>query len=64
MDRRDKTGEVGRVNQVAGRVELIRIFQTFFFFFWEIDAIYQLFTSSLIVIRFSLVILLSFINYH
>ena len=33
-------------------------------FSFEIDAIYQLFMSFLIVIRFSLVILLPFTNYH
>ena len=49
--------------QVASQVELTRIFQTIFFFF-EIDAIYQLFMSSLIVIRFSPVILLILTNYH
>ena len=36
----------------------------FFFFFLEIDAICQLFMSSLTVIRFSLVILLPLTNYH
>ena len=51
-----------RFNRVAGhglgRVELTRIFQTNFFLFFERNAICQLFMSSLIVIRFSLVILL------
>ena len=46
------------LSRVAGQVELTRIFQTSFFFFFEIDAICQLFMSSLIVIKFSLVILL------
>ena len=36
----------------------------FFFFFLEIDAICQLFISSLIVIRFSLVILLPITTKH
>ena len=61
-----------RVNRVAGqlghrlsRVELTRIFQTsFFFFFFEINAIYQLFMSSLTVIRFSLMILLPITTKH
>ena len=59
-----------RVNRVAGqsglrlsRVELTRIFQTIFFFF-EIDAIYQFFMSSLTVIRFSLMILLPITTKH
>ena len=46
-----------RSSQVASQVKLTRIFQTSFFFF-EIDAICQLFISSLTVIKFSLVILL------
>ena len=50
--------------RVASRVELTRIFQTNFFFFFEIDAIYQLFMSSLIVIKFSLVILLLITTKH
>ena len=45
-------------------VELTRIFQTSFFFFWEIDAMRQLFMSSLTVIRFSLVILLPITTKH
>ena len=49
--------------QVASWVELPRIIQTILFFF-EIDAIYQLFMSSLTVIRFSPVILLILTNYH
>ena len=61
-------GQLGReLSRVASRVELTRIFQTiFFFFFWffEIDAIYQLFMSSLTVIRFSLVILLTITTKH
>ena len=58
-----------RVNRVTGqtgrglsRVELTRIFQNFFFF--EVDAIYQLFMSSLTIIRFSLVILLPITTKH
>ena len=56
-------GSIGlRVNWV----ELTCIFQTifFFFFFFEIDAICQLFMSSLTVIRFSLVILLPITTKH
>ena len=49
-----KTGQSGRG---LSCVELTRIFQTNFLFFFEIDAICQLFINSLIVIRFSLVIL-------
>ena len=61
------------VNQVTGRgssrvanqVELSHIFQTsFFFFFFEIDAICQLFMSFLTVIRFSLVILFLITTKH
>ena len=59
------TGQSGcRLSRVAGRVELTRIFQTSFFFFFEIDAICQLFMSSLTVIRFSLVILLPITTKH
>ena len=60
-------GQLGRgLSQVVNRVELTPIFQTIFFFFWffEIDAIYQLFMSSLTVIRFSLVILLTITTKH
>ena len=39
-------------------------FKQIFFFFFEIDAIYQLFMSSLIVIKFSLVILLLITTKH
>ena len=46
------------------QVELTRIFQTSFFFFFEIDAICQFFMSSLTVIKFSLVILLPIITKH
>ena len=54
-------GQSGRgSSQVMSRVELTRIFQTSFFL--EIDAICQLFMSSLTVIRFSLVILLPIIT--
>ena len=52
-----------RVDRVTSWVELTRIFQTNFFFF-EIDVICQLFMSSLIVIRFSLVILLPITTKH
>ena len=52
-------GQTGHgLSRVASRVKLTRIFQTNFFFFFKVDAICQLFMSSLIVIRFSLVILL------
>ena len=58
-------GQTGRgLSRVVSRVELTRIFQTIFFFFLEIDAICQLFMSSLIVIRFSLVILLPITTKH
>ena len=40
----------------SGRVD--PYFSKFFFFFFEVDAICQLFMSSLTIIRFSLVILL------
>ena len=57
---------VNRVTSQTGRglswVELTRIFQ--FFFFFEVDAICQLFMSSLTIIRFSLVILLSITTKH
>ena len=60
-----------QVNRVAGqtgrglsRVELTRIFQKKKFFFFEVDAICQLFMSSLTVIRFSLVILLPITTKH
>ena len=57
-------GQMGHeLSQVASWVEFTRIFQTFFFFF-EVDAICQLFMSSLIVIRFSLVILLPIATEH
>ena len=59
-----QNGSIGlQVNQVVGRVELTRIFQTIFFFF-EINAICQLFLIFLTMIRFSLVILLPLTNYH
>ena len=55
-------GQTGRgLSRVASRVELTRIFQ---FFFFEVDAIYQLFMSSLTIIRFSLVILLPITTKH
>ena len=54
-------GQSGRgSSQVMSRVELTHIFETSFFL--EIDAICQLFMSSLTVIRFSLVILLPIIT--
>ena len=56
-------GQTGRgLNRVVSRVELTRIFQNFFFF--EVDAICQLFMSSLTIIRFSLVILLPITTKH
>ena len=60
------SGQSGRgLSWVASRVELTRIFQTIFLFlFFEIDAIYQLFMSSLTVIRFLLVILLPITTKH
>ena len=57
-------GQTGHeLSQVASRVELTRIFKQFFFCF-EVDAICQLFMSSLIVIRFPLVILLPIATEH
>ena len=57
-------GQSGRgLSRVASRVGLTRIFQ-FFFFFFEVDAICQLFMSSLTIIRFSLVILLPITTKH
>ena len=59
------TGQSGRgLSRVASWVELTRIFQKSFFFFFEIDAICQLFMSSLTVIRFSMVILLPITTKH
>ena len=52
------------LSRVASRVKFTHIFQTNFFFFFEVDAICQLFMSSLIVIRFSLVILLPIATEH
>ena len=52
-----------RSSRVASQVKLTRIFQTSLFFF-EIDAICQLFISSLTVIKFSLVILLPITTKH
>ena len=50
-------GQTGRgLSRVASRVELTCIFLSLFFFFFEVDAICQLFMSSLTIIRFSLVI--------
>ena len=51
-----------RLSRVASWVELIRIFQ--FFFFFEVDAICQLFMSSLTIIRSLLVILLPITTKH
>ena len=57
-------GQTGHgLSRVASRVKLTRIFQIFFFFF-EVEAICQLFMSSLTVIRFSLVILLPITTKH
>ena len=53
---------MGQSGRVLNQVKLTRIFQTFFFF--EIDAICQLFMSSLTVIRFLLVILLLITTKH
>ena len=56
-------GQTGRGLRVRlSRVELTCIFQIFFFF--EVDAICQLFMSSLTIIRFSLVILLPITTKH
>ena len=56
-------GQTGHgLSQVASRVEFTRIF--LFFFFFEVDAICQLFMSSLTVIRFSLMILLPITTKH
>ena len=56
-------GQTGRgLSRVASWVELTHIFQ--FFFFFEVDAICQLFMSSLTIIRFSLVILLPITTKH
>ena len=74
--RHGKTGGSDRVNQVCGstrsQVESGRetgrvdpyFLNKLFFFFFEIDAICQLFLSFLTVIKFSLVILLPLTNYH
>ena len=60
-------GSIGlRVKQVAG-CESGRVdpyFSKFFFFVFEVDAICQLFISSLTIIRFSLVILLPITSKH
>ena len=48
----------------SGRVDLYFSNKFFSFFFFEIDAIYQLFMSFLTVIRFSLVILLPITTKH
>ena len=58
-------GQSGReLSWVASRVELTCIFQIILFLFFEIDAICQLFMSSLTVIRFSMVILLPITTKH
>ena len=58
-------GQTGHgLSRVASRVELTRIFQKKKIFFFEVDAICQLFMSSLTVIRFSLVILLPITTKH
>ena len=57
-------GQTGHgMSRVTSRVELTRIFQKKKIFF-EVDAIYQLFMSSLTIIRFSLVILLPIATKH
>ena len=58
-------GQTGHgLSRVASRVELTRIFQKKKIFFFEVDAICQLFMSSLTIIRFSLVILLPITTKH
>ena len=58
-------GQTGRgLCRVASQVNLTLIFQNFFFFFFEVDAICQLFMSFLTIIRFSLVILLPITTKH
>ena len=52
------------LSRVASRVKLTRIFQKIFILFFEVDAICQLFMSSLTIIRFSLVILLPITTKH
>ena len=60
MAKRVSRVKTGRgLSRVVSQVKLTRIFQPiYFFFFFEVDAICQLFMSSLIVIRFLLMILL------
>ena len=59
------TGQTGcRLSRVASRVKLTRIFQKKKFFFFEVDAICQVFMSSLTIIRFSLMILLPITTKH
>ena len=57
-----------RVNRVVGKMgrglQVGSSWPVFFFFFFEVDAICQLFMSSLTIIRFSLVILLSITTKH
>ena len=70
--RRGKTGGASwvRVGSIGSRVESGRelghvdLYFSNNFFFLEIDAICQLFISSLIVIKFSLVILLPITTKH
>ena len=68
VHRGGKTGELVRVGSIGSRVKSSRVdlyfSNKFFFFFFEIDAICQLFMSSLTVIRFSLVILLPITTKH
>ena len=69
VHRGGKTGELVRVGSIGSRVKSSRVdlyFSNnfFFFFFYEIDAICQLFMSSLTVIRFLLVILLPITTKH
>ena len=48
----------------VNRVKFTRIFQKKKFFFFEVDAICQVFMSSLTIIRFSLMILLPITTKH
>ena len=52
------------LSRVASQVKLTRIFQFFIFYFFEVDAICQVFMSSLTIIRFSLMILLPITTKH
>ena len=60
-----ESGQSGHgLSWVTSQVELTHIFQKKKFFFFEIDAICQLFMSSLTMIKFSLVILLLITTKH